>query len=149
MWKGDQRLAQLFEDWDANELQNTTKAYQSELRAEAKGLLEDAARRRVSRLIPNLYFRLGKIAMDTGNYPEALAQFAESYRQATAHTSVDIQRELSVRTYHAMGLVYWRMREYSQALPYIQQAETWQQSFGGRWVPDISQHRRRLEGLIR
>ena len=87
--------------------------------------------------------------MDTGDYPGAIKQFSESYSQANRHTSQDIKRELSVRTYHALGLVYWRMREYDQGLEYIQQAETWQQQWRGRWVPEISQHRQRLEGLVK
>jgi len=150
VWGEDGRLAPLLEEWvsDPASPGPRTEAFQHYLRQLAMEQYDQALRLKGSRVLPNLFFRRGKIALETGRFGLAEREFKRAYEEAQRHTSPRVQQELAVRSHHALGLVYWRQRRYAEALEWVRLAEAAQQRFGGHWVPNIQEHRRQLERLV-
>ncbi len=145
----DERLPQLMDEWSSDTKRGpTTRMYEDHLRELAMAEFARAVQAKKTRISPNLYFRLGKIQMDTGRLDEAYRNFQQAYQEAARHTSTSVKSELTVRSYHALGLVEWRRRNYEEADEWLARAETEQTRLGGRWVPDLARHRQKLQGLM-
>src|SRR5205823_665255 len=48
----------------------------------------------------------------------------------------------------ALGILAWRAHDYREALRWFRMAETEQTRFGGKWAPDLTASRQRLEAMI-
>ena len=147
VWEGDPRLEPLLEEWQSGATGERSAAYATCLQGLAEAEYEKALATGSTRVVPNLYFRLAKLATDRGDLERAKTLFQRAYDESTKHTSRDVREQLSVMCQHALGLVYWRERNYTEALKWVRGAETAQRQFGGHWLPQVSEHRARLERL--
>jgi hypothetical protein len=86
--------------------------------------------------------------MDTKDLERAKQWFQLSYAEAQKHTSRDVRGELTVRTLHALALTAWQAKDYPEAMEWMQKAEAEQVRFGKTWVPEMRQHRKKLEELM-
>jgi hypothetical protein len=155
LWSGDERLGPLLKEWAAREESDSpgplgprSVAYQTFLRQLTMEQFEKALAVRGTRVLPNLYFRLGKLAMETGDLERARLEFERAYDESQKHTSRRIREELAVFGHYGLGLVAWRERDYETALRWIKLADEEQGRFNGNWIPEIPQRRRRLENLV-
>ena len=150
VWAGDARLDPLLEEWKRGESNGPQiRNFQAHLRELAATQFQDALGVKGTRVSPNLYFRLGKLAFDTGDLPEAEKHFQSAIEEARKHTSREVREELKVRCCHALGTLAWRQKDYDRALDWLQEAENEQNLSTGNWIPDIKRDRERLEGIIR
>ena len=149
VWKDDLRLESLLTEWSTATLGKRTAAFQAELRKRAFEQFQKAIDVKGTRVLPNLYFRLGKLTLENGDFDGAIAEFQHAYDESRKHTSQDVRDELAVRSQYAIGLVHWRNRDYEEALTWVRKAEEEQKRQGNHWVPEITQHRDRLEGLFK
>ncbi|MCI0587307.1 MAG: hypothetical protein L0323_10750 [Planctomycetes bacterium] len=147
VWEGNPRLAALLSEWDRAEFKG------EETKALRDGLLDLAsvsfdrtvATKRT--LMPHVFYRLGKIAVERGRSKDAREAFEKALEESRRHTYEATRNEFEVRCGYALGVVAWRERKYSEALPLIRSAEEAQQRYGGNWEPELSAQRRRLEGI--
>ena len=114
----------------------------------ARASFDEALERKGSRVLPNLFFRRGKLALDAGELARAREEFERSYEESQLHTSQAVREELAVVSHHALGLTAWRERDYDTAMRWLQQADDEQRRYGGRWIPDIPQHIAKLRTLM-
>lgn len=124
------------------------RAFQSRLRELAGEAFEEALRRKGTRVVPNLYFRMGKLAMDTGDFARADLEFQRAFEEAQRHTSADVRGELAVRSLHARALVRWKQKDYEAARQWLERAQQEQDKSGRVWVPELPQHRQQLEAIM-
>jgi tetratricopeptide (TPR) repeat protein len=149
VWAEDDRLIPLLNEWEEGEPRGpVTSAYKSALLKRAEEQYQEALTLKGTRLTPNLHFRLGKLAMESGNYDEAIRRFNRAYAEAANHTSVDVRNELTVRSYHALALTYWRMRDYPQATEWLERTEAEQKQRGRIWIPELPEQRETLDRLL-
>jgi len=149
VWAGDERRPALVEAMRSGSDPNAlVLAFRDHLRRLAMQQFENAIVAKGTRVVPNLYFRLGKLAMDTGDLVKARAEFENTRREAAQHTSIAIRNELTMRSDHAIALTYWHERKYREAMPWLEQAEAEQTRAGGTWVPDIADQKAKLARLM-
>jgi hypothetical protein len=148
VWSEDPRREALLAEWRDGKFGPVTREYQVHLRTFAGALFDRAEAQRKTEVVPNLYFRRGKLALDSGDPERARREFQAALQQAAQHTAASVRQELTVRSHHALALIEWRERNYPEAMRWLTRAEEQQRQFGGRWIPDIAQQRERLAGLI-
>jgi tetratricopeptide (TPR) repeat protein len=150
VWSGDRRLGPLLDAWDREDFKTAhTSEFRSYLRELAEQQYKKAVRVKGTRVMPNLYFRRGKLALNRKELDRAETEFHAALEEAERHTYQIVRRELTVRCHYALGLVAWNRADYEEALRWLRMAEKEQKRFGGLWVPEIKQHRERLEKIIR
>jgi hypothetical protein len=148
MWKGEPRYTALTNEWGQGVKNGpVTRLFREDILTNAWTSLEMAVRKKDTILMPNLYYRRGKIAMERGDLELARKEFTRANEEAVRHTSLEVRQELAVRCAFAMGVVEWRARNYDAAAQLLKQADAQQKQFGRVWVPDIEVQLTRLEGL--
>ena len=149
VWPDDRRLAPLLEAWDRGDF---TAGRAGELRSHVRNLaeeqFEEAARRKGTRIMPNLFYRRGKLALEKKELDRAEKEFQAALEATGKHTYRKVREELTVRCHYALGLVAWNRADWEEARRWLRKAEEEQASFGGRWVPEIRRHRERLDQII-
>jgi hypothetical protein len=120
----------------------------TELRTLAWEQFERAHSRRTKEVVPNLYYRRGKLLLDSKRPAEARPEFERALEQGESHTYEPVRRELSVRSRYALGVVAWTAGDYRQAKTWIDAAAEEQRRAGGHWVPDIDEQRARLARIV-
>ncbi|MFC2172688.1 hypothetical protein ACFLU6_08660 [Acidobacteriota bacterium] len=149
VWSDDARLETLLEAWDRGEVGTPeTNAYQADLKGLAMEQFDLAVRVKGTRVVPNLFFRRGKLVYERGDLTRAEEEFRQAFKQARQHTSERVRRELTVRCHYALGLVEWQRKDYEKAHHWISMAEKEQQRYRGNWVPGIEKHRQKLERIM-
>jgi tetratricopeptide (TPR) repeat protein len=124
------------------------KAFQDNLRTLAWDLLERGLRTKGDRPMASLYFRRGMVLGVRGNLDGARKEFLAALDEASRETDINAQHEVIVVSHDALGVLAQTGGDYREALRWFQMAEEEQARFGGRWVPDITAKRQRMEKLI-
>ncbi len=150
-WKDDSRLAALLEEWEkpTGRLGRQSVIYREELRRVARECLERALQGRGPVLVPNVYFRLGSLALGAKQLDRARTMYQQAYEQAQEQRYSRIREELTVRSHHALGAVEWTAGNYEAALDYLRLAEGEQRRFGRNYIPELRSQRETLERLMR
>ena len=148
LWWDGARVAELLAEWRRDGDGPRGEELIAELRRLALVELDAAVEVKRTRVLPNLFYRRGKLALDTGDRTAARAEFRRCAEEAAKHTSARTRHELTVRSHYALGIVAWQEREYDEALEWLQKAEAEQDRTGGHWVPEIRTQRDRLERIM-
>ena len=98
--------------------------------------------------MPDLYFHRGLILLDTGDLQGARKEFLSAVDEASRSRFAEGREQVLVNSHNDLGIVAWREGNYQEALGWLQLAEQEQARFGGNWVPDLSENRKRLEAII-
>ena len=96
----------------------------------------------------SLYFRRGMVLAVRGDLAGARKEFLASLDEASRETDINAQHEVIVVSHDALGVLAWTASDYREALHWFQMAEEEQTRFNGRWVPDISSKRKRMEEMM-
>jgi len=148
VWSTDPRLQPLLSEWKAGQRGGPVeKAFQENLRTLAWDLLERGLRTKGDRPMASLYFRRGMVLGVRGNLDGARKEFLAALDEASRETDIDAQHEVIVVSHDALGVLAWTASDYREALRWFRMAEEEQTRFGGRWVPDISTKRQKMETL--
>lgn len=149
VWPSDARLQPLLSEWKAGQHGGPVeKAFQENLRTLAWDLLERGLRTKGDRPMASLYFRRGMVLGVRGDLNEARKEFLAALDDASRETDINAQHEVIVVSHDALGVLAQTGSDYREALRWFRMAEEEQTRFGGRWVPDISSKRQRMEALI-
>jgi tetratricopeptide (TPR) repeat protein len=149
VWSSDPRLQPLLSEWKAGQHGGPVeKAFQDNLRTLAWDLLERGLRTKGDRPMASLYFRRGMVLGVRGNLDGARKEFLAALDEASRETDINAQHEVIVVSHDALGVLAQTGGDYREALRWFQMAEEEQARFGGRWVPDITAKRQRMEKLI-
>jgi len=148
LWNEDNRLEPLLEEWERGDSSSSlTKEFEAHLLELARKNFDDAVRLKGTRVLPNLYFRRGKLAADEGDLIAARREFRTAYEESQKHIWREVRHEVAVRCLQALGIVAWREKNYAEAAEWLQKAESKQAELGGNWVPEIRQQLQKLERI--
>jgi hypothetical protein len=148
VWAGRPELDLLLKHIDDREpAPKTVSTFREEVREQALHYLEEALENKGTRVLPNLFFRLGKLNMDLGHTDEAKAYFEGAVEEAKRHTAEGVLDELTVRSLHAIGVIMWKKRDYIDALRWFRDAEAAQAAAGRAYIAGLDTQRQRLEKL--
>ena len=149
VWKDDPRLPKLQAEWNEGK---SGGPMENELRSTLWKLAEDAfdttINRKETRAMPHLYLRLGVLALDRGNLEEAKKQFLAAIDEVSRYTVIDVGHELTVVSYSDLGLVANKQGNFREALQWYKLGEEKQKEFGGNWVADMSDQRKKMETMV-
>ena len=98
--------------------------------------------------MPDLYFHRGLILLDGGDLQGARKEFLTALDEASRSRFTEGREQIMVNSHNDLGIVAWREGDYREALRWLQLAEEEQTRFGGNWVPDLTENRKRLEVII-
>ena len=147
--EGDPRLAGLLGEWGEGQRGGPVeKAFQDHLRALAWDDLDRALLMKGRRVMPDLYFHRGLILLDGGDLQGARKEFLTALDEASRSRFTEGREQIMVNSHNDLGIVAWREGDYREALRWLQLAEEEQTRFGGNWVPDLTENRKRLEVII-
>ncbi|MFH1218867.1 MAG: hypothetical protein V1694_00205 [Candidatus Eisenbacteria bacterium] len=148
VWQGDARLAPLFGEWGRKDYRGPMSlAFQSHLRSLARQEFERALATKGSLVQPNLFFRMGKLELDSGNTEQAREDFQKAYEESRLHTSSEVRQEMAVLSQYALGVIAWRRGEYDEAMRLLVAAGEEQKRAGRIWQPNIDESIERLKRL--
>jgi tetratricopeptide (TPR) repeat protein len=149
IWKEDTRLSKLLLEWKGGQRGGTLeKEFQSNLWKLTEDAFNEALRTKGSRAMPFLYFRLGVLFLDRGNYNEAKKNFLATIDEVSRFTVVDVGHEITVRSYSNLGYLASKQNDYREALSWYKSGEEIQTRFRGNWVPDIIDQRKKVEATV-
>jgi tetratricopeptide (TPR) repeat protein len=148
VWAEDPRLAALQSEWANGRHGGTVEQeFQDHLRTLAWDAFERALHAKGTRVMPNIYFRRGMTLGERGDLRGAREEFLAALDEAARDPAADVQHEVTVTSHDALGVIAWKAQDYKEALRWFRIAEDEQARFGGRWVPDITAKRQRMEAL--
>jgi tetratricopeptide (TPR) repeat protein len=149
VWGGDPRLAGLLAEWAEGQRGGPVeKSFQDHLRTLAWDALDRALLTRGIRVMPDLYFHRGLILLDGGDLQGARKEFLAALDEASRSNFAEGREQVMVNSHNDLGILAWTAGDYREALRWLQLAEDEQTRFGGNWVPDITENRKRLEAII-
>jgi tetratricopeptide (TPR) repeat protein len=149
VWPSDARLQALLSEWKAGQHGGPVeKAFQDNLRTLAWDLLERGLRTKGDRPMARLYFRRGTVLGVRGDLNGARKEFLAALDDASRETDINAQHEMIVDSHDALGVLAQTGGDYREALRWFRMAEEEQARFGGRWVPDITAKRQKMEAMI-
>jgi hypothetical protein len=149
VWEHDPQLPALLAEWNSGQKDGALeKSFQSQLRKLALRSLDQALQKKGNHIMPDLYFHRGLLFLDSGNLSEARKEFLDAIDEASRSTFTEGRQETLVNSHYNLGVLTWGQANYEEALTWIKLAEEEQIRFGGNWVKDITESRKRLEGII-
>jgi hypothetical protein len=124
------------------------KAFQDRLRTLAWDAFERGLRTKGTRPMPELFYHRAVILIDRGHLPEARRELMAALAEAPRVAFADRREQLMVDSQNALGMVEWKSGNYREALRWLRLAEREQARFGGRWDPNLTAKRQRLEAIV-
>lgn len=149
VWQNDQRLPQLIAEWRSGK-QNGPVAieFQKDLWQLAENEFKLSFNNQGSRAMPHLYFRLGVLYLNRGDYKRAKEKFLQAIDEVSRYTVIDVGHELTVASYSNLGLIATKEGNFKEALQWYKTGEEKQNEFGGNWVLDIAEQRKKMEATV-
>jgi len=131
-------VERLLAEWQANPAAKTNSmAYRGRLLALAWDEFE-AAKARVGTLsAPNLFLHRGKLLVSRGKPAEAVAELEHALQLARNHSYDRIRQEDVTLIARALGITYWNMTQYTNALRWYREAQRVQRDSGQVWSPTL------------
>jgi tetratricopeptide (TPR) repeat protein len=149
VWLNDPRLPALLSEWRSGQRGGPSdKIFQNHLRKLALDAFDQALSKKGRHIMPDLYFHYGLLLLDQGNLPEAKKEFLAAIDEASRSGFVEGKQETLVNSHYNLGVLTWTQGNYEEALHWLKLGEEEQIRFGGNWIPDITQSRKRLETII-
>ncbi len=149
VWTDSARLEPLISEWERGQksgpLENEFKNYLLTL---AWNNFEKTKQTKGDRILPELYFRRGLVLLDKGDLAGAKKEFLVSVDEGSRHSFEEARQTALVRGHNALGILAWTVGNYDEALMWLAKAEQEQNQFGRVIVPDLSENRKKLEGII-
>lgn len=142
------QVEKLRTEWEGQpQDQSATRAYRDHLWELAWQEFGSAVANRGTVLAPNLYLRRGKLRVDQGKPAEAIADLKRAFELARTHTYEKVRQENGTHVARALGIAYWQMRDYAEALRWYQEAKRIQDASPTVWLPAINQEVERITRL--
>lgn len=149
IWENDPRLPALLSEWSSGRHGGPTETeFQKTLWSLAGNDFERAAQLKTGRALPLLYFRRGVLLMDEGKLAEAKEELAKAIDETTRFTFTEVAEEILVSSHNALGVIAFKEGNYREALRWYKLAEEEQTRFGGNWIADIEDKRKRMEATV-
>jgi hypothetical protein len=148
-WETDPRLPQLLVELSTNQHNGLVEnAFKEDLLNKAKEDLDHAVEVKGNHIMADLYFHRGMLFLDKGDMQSAKKEFLTAIDEASRLNFAGGQQEVLVNCHYNLGIAEWTLGNYKEALPWIKLAEEEQNKFGGNWFSDLTENRKRLEGII-
>jgi hypothetical protein len=149
VWKNDARLPALLAEIGTGKHDGPVeKEFKKYLQNQAMQYFDTVVANKGSKVMAEMYFHRGMLCLDLENYQQAKQEFSKAIDEASRMGFDDTRREVLVNSHFNMGIAEWSLKNYKEALPWIQLAEEEQNKWKGNWFPDISVQRKRLEDII-
>jgi 4-amino-4-deoxy-L-arabinose transferase-like glycosyltransferase len=149
VWKDNPKLPTLLSVWDQGKRESPEElAFQNQLRSLAWEAFDQSLKRKGNRIMPGLYYNRGLVLLNNGDLEGAKKEFLTTLDEASKETFAEVREQLTVYSHYDLGIIAWKKADYQQALKWFKMAEEEQTRFGGNWLPDISQNRKRMEQIV-
>jgi tetratricopeptide (TPR) repeat protein len=149
VWENDPRLPALLSEWSSGKHSGPMEnEFQKSLRSLAWDDFEQAAKLKIGRALPLLYFRRGVLLLDEGKLPEAKKELLYAIDETSRFTFSEVSEEILVSSHNALGVIAFKEGDFRGALRWYKLAEEEQTRFGGNWIPDIAEKRKKMEGTV-
>jgi tetratricopeptide (TPR) repeat protein len=149
VWENDPRLPALLKEWSAGMKAGPMELeFQKQLWSLAWAAFEHSLRTKTGRALPLLYFRRGVLLMDEGKLDSAKKELLDAIDETSRFTFSEVGNEILVSSHNALGVIAFRQGDFKEALRWYKLAEEEQDRFGGNWVPDIADRRKKLEATV-
>jgi hypothetical protein len=141
-------LQGLTREWqDPPAVRPATAAYRDRLWTLAWSAFEDAVARLGTLNTPKLFLRRGKLLVGRGQAAEAIPELQRGLQLARTHTYERLRQEDGTVIARALGIAYWSLGRYRDALPYFEEALRVQRASGQVWSPALESELAKLRGL--
>ncbi|TMI78155.1 MAG: hypothetical protein E6H10_17655 [Bacteroidetes bacterium] len=149
VWENDPRLPALLAEWSAGKKSGPMELeFQKYLWSLASAAFDHALKTKSGRALPLLYFRRGVLLMDQGKLEESKKELLDAIDECSRFTFTEVANEILVSSHNALGVIAFRQGDFREALRWYKLAEEEQTRFGGNWVPDITERRKKMEGTV-
>ena len=130
-WANDPRLENLLTEWDTeNRVASVSREFVIELREFAWQQYEAALEVLNTRVDPNLFFRRGNLRVTRGEYEAARQEFARAWVHGRLIKLQSHKRYVEIQYHYSIGQAYISEGRYHDSLPWMQNAEKLQKSYG-------------------
>jgi len=96
---------------------------------------------------PNLFLNRGRLLVSQGKHEQAIAEFKNALLLAEHSTYSVVRQETVTHARRSIGVAYWSMHKYQDALVWYLEAQETQRKSGQPWVPTLDEEVERLKGL--
>ena len=149
IWENDPRLPALFSEWSSGAHGGPMELeYQKHLWSLAWNAFEHAVQTKTGRALPLLYFRRGVLLLDEGKLAESRKELLDAIDETSRFTFSEVGEEILVSSHNALGVIAFKEGDFREALRWYKIAEEEQARFGGHWVPDIAERRKKMEATV-
>jgi tetratricopeptide (TPR) repeat protein len=141
-------IEQLRSEWSGSLPSRTNSvAYRDTLWNLAWEQYRDSLANRGDLSAPNLFLNRGRLLVSQGKPEHAIAEFKNALLLAEHSTYSVVRQETVTHTLRSIGVAYWNMHDYRDALTWYLRAQEMQRKSGQPWVPTLDQETERLKGL--
>jgi hypothetical protein len=141
-------IEQLRSEWSGSLPSRTNSvAYRDTLWNLAWEQYRDSLANRGDLSAPNLFLNRGRLLVSQGKPEHAIAEFKNALLLAEHSTYSVVREETVTHTLRSIGVAYWNMHDYRDALTWYLRAQEMQRKSGQPWVPTLDQETERLKGL--
>jgi tetratricopeptide (TPR) repeat protein len=149
IWENDPRLPSLLAEWSAGKKAGPMEVeFQKHLWSLASAAFDRALQTKTGRALPLLYFRRGVLLLDEGKLEESKKELLDAIDECSRFTFTEVANEILVSSHNALGVIAYRQGDFREALRWYKIAEEEQMRFGGNWVPDITDRRKKMEQTV-
>jgi hypothetical protein len=141
-------VERLSAEWSGNASSRTnSSAYRDTLWNLAWEEYRDSLANRGELSAPNLFLNRGRLLVSQGKHEQAIAEFKNALLLAEHSTYSVVRQETVTHALRSIGVAYWNMHNYQDALVWYLKAQETQRKSGQRWVPTLDQEVEKLKGL--
>ena len=149
IWKENPKLNALLTEWQAGKNGGPAeKEFQNQLWSLGWVQFEQALHTIGTHVMPELFYQRGVLLLDRGEFPEAKKEFTKALDEASLSSVEDVKADVVVSSHNALGAIAWKQGNYREAFKWFEIAEGEQKKFGGDWIPDIAEKKRKMETTV-
>jgi tetratricopeptide (TPR) repeat protein len=141
-------LERLRAEWTgAAPARTTSIAYRDQLWDLAWQQYEDSLARRGTLSTPNLFMCRGRLLVSRGKFAQAIPEFRNALAFAQNSSYAVTRAEGATHALFAIGVAYWNLGNYPEALEWLLKAQAVQRKSGRVWLPALDQEVERIKRL--
>jgi len=146
VWKNDPRLPQLLTELvDEPTERPVENAFKEYLQTKAAENFDEAASKKGTHIIPDLFLCRGVLFADKGDMESAKKEFLTQLDEGSQLPYSEARQEAVIRAHYNLAVADEALGHSNEALDWIRLAEDEQEKLGTTVIPDLTASRKKLE----
>jgi hypothetical protein len=146
VWKDDPRLPQLLTEFEEKPLKRPVEnAFKEHLQTKAAENFDEAAAKKGTHIIPDLFLCRGVLFADKGDMQSAKKEFLTQLDEGSQLPYSEARQEAVIRAHYNLAVADEALGNSNEALDWIRLAEDEQEKLGTTVIPDLTASRKKLE----